>query len=131
MKCLGVDGREYIINIQKLKKNTTKFSQLHLTARDVFKKKFPYSSIYEEVLLPSTKLVADFFIPDLQIIAEVHGAQHYRFIKHFHKTKTEFKIAKARDQTKKYWCEINNWIFIELPYNEIENWSVIINDAIS
>lgn len=97
-----------------------------MSARELLSKTFPYSSIYEEVTLLGTGLIADFFIPDIRIIVEVHGEQHYKFVKRFHKTQAGFAASKKRDRIKQEWCDLNDIIYIELPFNKKEEWADII-----
>jgi very-short-patch-repair endonuclease len=130
----GIDEKEYKINLSKYyDKQRKNSSNLHTQAREVIKDIFPNHVILEEVRLPGSKehgvarakeLYADFLIPSLRIIVEVHGQQHYEFCKHYHRTKLDFLLAQKRDRTKRYWCEINDIIYIELPYNEsAEQWA--------
>lgn len=71
--------------------------------------------------------MADFYIPDLGIVIEVHGAQHYKYNKHFFKTEEEFARAQRNDEIKKEWAELNEFVFIELPYNKTKEWGDIID----
>ena len=130
MKLIGLDGIEYIYNFKKICREVENPSSLHLSARAVIKKTFGMCSIYEEVQLLGSRLVADFFIPDMNVIVEVHGEQHYKFIKRFHKTEAGFIRAKNNDISKQEWCRINSYVYIELPYNEIDNWAKIIKENI-
>jgi very-short-patch-repair endonuclease len=36
----------------------------------------------------------DFFLPELGILTEVDGRQHFQWVKKFHRTKQEFNHAK-------------------------------------
>lgn len=127
MKFIGLDNKEYKISFTKYKpKNTC--SSLHLRARILLNKEFPYDIIYEEVPLPGTKSerqtrlsIVDFFIPSRQIIVEVQGEQHYKFNDFFYNNKIEFFKAQSRDRSKHKWCEINKLILIEFPFNETDN----------
>lgn len=138
MKTIGTDGRTHVFNPSKSSRecDDENRSTLHLEARKLLKKKFPYSTIYEEVTLTGCKgqgnslLVSDFYIPDLGIIIEVHGAQHYKYNKHFFKSEEDFKSAQKNDEIKKAWAELNEFIFIELPYNKIKEWEDIINEIL-
>ncbi|HEY9703091.1 MAG TPA: hypothetical protein V6C58_11630, partial [Allocoleopsis sp.] len=83
MKAIGTDGKIYQINLSKNERETDdeNRSSLHLRARKILKSKFPYAQIYEEVTLTGCRgvgatLVADFLIPSMNILVEVHGAQH-------------------------------------------------------
>lgn len=126
----GLDDKEYKLNLTKYhNKQRKNSSALHKRAREIIKEAFPSITILEEVRLPGTKevgrasskeLYADFFIPSLRIIVEVHGEQHYHFNNHYHRNQLEFLVGQKRDRQKQYWCEINNITYIELPYNESE-----------
>lgn len=137
MKTVGTDGRSYIFNPAKNSRDCEdeNRSSLHIKARELLKKSFPYSTIYEEVTLVGCKgaagatLTADFYIPDIGLIVEVHGAQHYKYNKFFFKSESDFASAKANDEVKKGWAELNEFVFIELPYNEIKNWEKIISES--
>jgi hypothetical protein len=130
MKLLGLDGKEYIYNFKKICREVENPSSLHLSARAVIKKTFGLCSIYEEVQLLGSRLVADFFIPDMKVMIEVHGQQHYKFVKQFHKTEAGFIRSKIRDVNKKEWCDINEFSYIELPFDKIDSWKNIIEEYI-
>lgn len=126
----GLDDKEHKLNLSKyVNKQRKKSSGPHLKARQIIEELFPSVVILEEVRLPGTKevgkamsreLYADFFIPSLRILIEVHGEQHYEFNAHYHKNRLDFLLAQNRDRQKQYWCELNNITYIELPYNESE-----------
>tara|TARA_R100000908_G_scaffold57991_1_gene33971 strand:- start:190 stop:597 length:408 start_codon:yes stop_codon:yes gene_type:complete len=126
----GLDGREYSWNPSASEAKCTKRSSLHIKAKDLLDKLFPYDRILEEVSLPGSKterrrstLRADLFIPNRNLIIEVHGEQHYKFNKFFYKDKLSFYRAKARDSEKKEWCHLNDITLIEFNYNEdLDDW---------
>jgi hypothetical protein len=123
MKIRGLDGREYNwrpVGYSVLGDSTRKFSDLHVTARNLLKELFPNDRIMEEVFLPGlpTTAYADLYLPLRQIIVEVQGEQHYRFVRIFQNNRLEFLKAKGRDVNKRRWCELNNIVLVELPYNE-------------
>lgn len=126
MKVVDFSGKEHKFNLKKLCKEAPSPSGLHLQAREIIRKTLPYCQIYEEVQLVGTKLIADFFIPDLKIVIEVHGEQHYKFVKRFHKNMAGFRASQKRDKVKQDWCELNDIIYIELPFDKIPNWAKII-----
>lgn len=126
MKFVDFSGRPHIFNFSKICREAPNPSGLHLSAREMIKKAFPYSSIYEEVSLLGTNLVADFFVPDLKVIIEIHGEQHYKFVKRFHKTQAGFLKSKKRDKIKQEWCELNDIIYVELPFDKKEEWPKIL-----
>jgi hypothetical protein len=131
-----MDGRSHIINFENDTKECSNQSTLHLKAREIIKKCLPFCTVYEEVMLNGctknkSTLVADFFIPQLLILIEVHGQQHYKFTPYFHKTEAEFKLYVENDVVKKEWCTLNNISYIELPYNRIKEWKEIINGQLN
>jgi hypothetical protein len=137
MKVIGFDGRTHILNPNKhARENSESASGLHKKARQLLSKCFPYSIIYEEVSLVGCKgisgnLIADFLICDIPLIVEVHGRQHYEFIKFFHKNEDEFKASIQKDSLKREWAELNSIVFIELPYNKTKEWKKIIDGHIN
>lgn len=126
MKFLDLSGRLHIFNFTKICRESSSPSGLHLSARELIKKRFPYSSIYEEVTLLGLGLVADFFIPDLKVMVEVHGEQHYKFVKRFHKSQAGFIASTKRDKLKREWCEINDVVYVELPFDQKSEWAKIL-----
>jgi hypothetical protein len=135
MKVIGLDGREYTFP-QKTKADKNK-SQWHIKAVELVKEMFPNQTVMEEVELPGTKdkgllrnLYADIFLPNLRLLVEVHGEQHYSYIPFFHNTEMDFWKQKKKDGHKKNWCELNTIIYVELPYNDSDNWKRRIIDSI-
>lgn len=130
MNIIGIDGKNYIWNPVGSEAETTNRSSLHIKAKDLLKEIFPFDRIFEEVSLPGSKdrfgrklLRADFFIPNRNLLIEVHGEQHFKFNKFFYSSQLEFYKAKARDIDKKEWCLLNNIRLVELNYNEdINDW---------
>lgn len=124
MKVIGLDAREYTWNP---KTGGGKRSKLHQKAKAVLDSCFPYDRILEEVSLPGTKTIrskclrADFYIPNRNLIVEVHGEQHFRFNAFHFDTKLAFFKAQARDRSKAEWCKLNEIRLIQLNYNEDED----------
>ena len=125
MNIKGLDGREYSWNPSIHQAETEVRSSLHTKAKELLQVLFPYDRILEEVSLPGSKtamrkstLRADLFVPNRDLIVEVHGEQHYKFNSFFHKNKMAFYKAKARDRKKSSWADINSITYIELPHTE-------------
>lgn len=134
MKTIGLDGNEFNITLTGLtsKSSLNNKSSLHLEAREIIKNIYPTLQVLEEVtirLRKSETLYMDFFIPLNKKCIEVHGEQHYEFTPFYHRTKLDFLKQKKRDRDKKEWCDINNIVYIELPYNKQKQWLEIINNA--
>ena len=130
MKVIGLNGREYNLDLKKyLRNDREKVSNNHAQARELIHDLFRGYSIMEEVKLPGSRnpakksvLFLDFLIPNARIGIEVQGRQHYEFVPFFHKNKDGFFEARARDVAKAEWCEINDISLIKLKYNELDNW---------
>ena len=101
-------------------------SQLHLKARHLLTELYPTVQIMEEVpisLRRGQTAYLDFFINTLKLAVEVHGSQHYKYNTLYHSSAQDFIGQKKRDADKKEWCKLNNFTYIELPYNEkVEQW---------
>lgn len=126
MIVFGLDGKEYKWNP---KSGGGKRSKLHTRAKGLLDELFPHDRVLEEVSLPGTRtrknsiLRADLFVPNRNLIVEVHGQQHFKFNKFHFKDKLSFFRAQARDRKKSQWCEVNEIRFIEFNYNEdIDEW---------
>ncbi len=61
-------------------------------------------------------LEIDCYSPKLKLGVEYNGAQHYKFIPHFHKNKEAFRNQQYRDELKRRLCDDNNVTLIEVPY---------------
>ena len=120
MKVIGLDNKSYVLNTALYRRQVNNCSQQHLRARAILKELFSLNQILEEVSLPGTKLLAaDFFIPDLKMMVEVQGQQHYKYVPHFHGNASGFRASQKRDNNKKTWCELNQISLIEL--NSLES----------
>ena len=130
MKVVGLNGREYNLDLKKYIKNErSKRSFYHLRAREIIKDIFSGYTILEEVKLPGSVnpakksvLYLDFFIPNATMAIEVHGEQHYKFVPFFHKSKAGFLRAKARDRDKEEWCKINEITLVSLRFDDSEEY---------
>jgi hypothetical protein len=125
MNVRDLDGNLSLWHIIGHINNNYNKSSYHLQARELIKKIYPTMKILEEVpiyIRKSEVLYLDFYMPLIKTCIEVHGEQHYNQIAFYHPNKLAYLKAKKRDQEKKEWCELNNINYIELPYNEINNW---------
>jgi hypothetical protein len=140
MKVTGINGREYAWNLTSYNVDANdkrKRSKFHVRARKVLKQIFHSYRILEEVKLPGSTLshrkgvlYLDFYIPQIMLAVEVHGQQHYEYTPFFHKNKADFAIAKAKDEDKIEWCELNKIDIIVLRYSETdEQWREQIENS--
>jgi hypothetical protein len=100
-------------------------SQLSEKIEEKIRKNLPsYRYIPEYyVIYQNRKLFFDFFIPDLNVVVEVQGQQHFKFSKFFHGDIFGFRSAKFRDVLKGEWCEINEVSLVCFNYDEIDSLS--------
>lgn len=135
MNVVGLDNIVYKLNLTGLRAHgrMQNKSVLHLEARKLLNSIFPTMQIVEEVPISIRRnetLFLDFYLPLIKTCVEVHGEQHFKFIKFYHQTAMGFAKSKKRDDEKSQWCLINNIKQIIFPYNEsVDQWrSKLIND---
>lgn len=140
MKVFGINGKEYVWNLSNYdvkNDNTRKRSQYHIRARLLLKDIYNSYRILEEVKLPGSTakhkkgvLYLDFYIPQIKKAFEVHGQQHYEYSPFFHKTRADFLLAKAKDEDKIEWCELNDIDLVVLKYSDTdEEWRKQIENS--
>ena len=140
MKVTGINGKEYAWNLTSYSVDANdkrKRSKFHVRARKLLKTIYHSYRILEEVKLPGSTeshrkgvLYLDFYIPQIMLAIEVHGQQHYKYTPFFHKNKADFAIAKAKDEDKIEWCELNKIDIIVLRYSDTdEHWRKQIEDG--
>lgn len=107
-------------------------SELHLLARELIHKAYPTIQVLEEVPVYIRKaevLYLDFYLPLLKKCIEVHGKQHYEFVRFYHQTALGFIKHQKRDKDKQEWCLLNQIHYIELAYNNLDKWERIISNG--
>lgn len=65
------------------------------------------------------RLFFDFFIKELSVFIEIQGAQHKKFVKHFHGTAENFSNQKLRDNLKIQYVQENNFCLARFYDTEI------------
>ena len=71
--------------------------------------------VFEEFPLVGTKLSFDFYNANKKIMVEVQGAQHTKYVPHFHgKSKGNYVAQLRRDADKARFCELNGLILVEI-----------------
>ena len=64
-------------------------------------------------------LLADFYLPDLNLIIEMNGEQHYQPVEHFNTKDWTFEDQQIRDETLRAYCRDHMINLLEIKYNEI------------
>ena len=81
--------------------------------------------------LRNGKMRFDFFLPELEILLEVDGIQHFQQISKFHRSQQEFNHAKQNDRYKNSFALARGYHLYRIPFWEIDNvqtFSDIIQD---
>lgn len=84
----------------------------------LYKKPFPKDrpSILRNPVTEDFNLELDCYNEELKTAVEYQGAQHYKYIPYFHKSKESFHNQKYRDLLKRQMCEKAGIVLIEVPY---------------
>lgn len=100
-----------------------KMSNLAAKVEKILKKGFPMYRIGKEyyVSYQATSLFFDFHLPEIKVVIEVQGQQHYSFNKFFHRDKADFDAQQYRDRLKTEWCSLQKYTLVTLKYDEIDS----------
>ena len=71
--------------------------------------------------LRNGKMRFDFFLPELGVLLENDGIQHFQQISKFHRTRQEFNHAKQNDRYKNSFALARGYCLYRIPYWEIGN----------
>lgn len=93
------------------------------------KELYSHDIILEEVKIPESRLFCDFVIPSVRLVIECNGKQHYEFNTYFHKYHIDFVNQQNRDQMKRDFCEINNLVLVEVPYDRKQTTARLISEV--
>jgi hypothetical protein len=123
MKVRDLSGKYHVLNLAKYVNNRrVNASQLHINAVSFLRLIYPALQILEEVHIPGENLYLDIYIPAMKTAVECQGAQHSEFNKFFHRRNPKnFANARARDERKKEWCDLNNIRIVYFYDGEDEN----------
>jgi very-short-patch-repair endonuclease len=86
-----------------------------------FLKQFWYNDIvFEEFVIPSSRLRVDFLNYTKKIAVEFDGKQHSEFVEHFHKNRSKFLKSFNRDVQKEEWIKKNNFSLIQIVEDDLK-----------
>lgn len=117
MKFLTAYGKEKPLrnpHKYKIDWNGKSRSKFQAEVRKYLYAHWKYDAVYEEFRVVGTQLSLDFYNHTRRIAIEVQGAQHLKFVKHFHKTRANFVRQIRRDNKKLEFCEINEIKLVEI-----------------
>ena len=75
-------------------------------------------------------LVADFYLPDINLIIEMNGEQHYKYVEHFHTKDWTLEDQQIRDDTLRAYCKTHKISLLEIKYDKIDKIPQILAKAI-
>ena len=75
-------------------------------------------------------LLADFYLPDLNLIIEMNGEQHYKYVEHFYTKDWTLEDQQIRDDTLRAYCKTHRINLLEIKYDEIDCIPKILAKAI-
>lgn len=102
--------RKYIIDWEEPSRSKRQF-----TVKQFIKSEWKNQVVFEELPVAGTKMSLDFYNATKKIAIEVQGAQHTKYVPHFHNNqKINFFHQLRRDKQKKEFCEINGIKLIEI-----------------
>lgn len=82
------------------------------------------------LLFQRNQIRVDFYLPNLNIVIEFHGEQHYSKNKFFHKDEDAFQMQIERDNRLRQYCKQNKIRLIEIPYTKIKEVDKILDKKI-
>ena len=107
-------AKKYLIKWDKKSKSNIQFA-----AKQFLKRYWQNHVVFEEFPVAGTRLKFDFYNANKNIVIEINGQQHVKFVPFFHKRRSNFVSQIRRDQQKIDFCELNDIKFIEI-YSEKE-----------
>ncbi len=121
MKFKTLSGK--IISVQLRKKtlcrDVSNRSKGQINLGNLLKAIYGPVEIFEEFIIPDSKLSLDFFLPKRKLALEFQGKQHYTINNFFHKNKQDFINQQKRDLRKMEWCQINGITLVEINNDKI------------
>ena len=102
-------ARKYLIDWEGKSK-----SKVQNSVKEYLKKYWKQDIVFEEFPLAGTRMTFDFYNATKNVIIEVQGRQHTKFVPFMHAgSKINYLNQLKRDQDKIKFCEINEIKFIE------------------
>jgi very-short-patch-repair endonuclease len=97
-------------------------SELEERVNLLIEEALPYYKVIRQycVFYRNQQLRFDFYLPELKVLIEVQGQQHYTFNKFHYSSVDEFNRQKARDTLKEEYCYEKGYTFLALKYDRIK-----------
>lgn len=116
MLLLDIRGKQRKVYPSKYKVDwdSKRASEPQFRTKQFLKEFWLGDNVYEEFVIPGSRLRIDLINFSKMLAIEVSGQQHESFSKFFHKTRIGFIKSIKRDFQKIKWLESNNISLIEL-----------------
>lgn len=115
MKIKNFYGYEIKKSFSKYKINWDKtVSKPQKRIKDIIRPFWEGQDVYEELVIPSSKLRIDLVNFTQNIALEISPRHHKEYNPFFHKNRSAFLASINRDKDKFNWCETNGMKIIEL-----------------
>jgi|TARA_R110000751_G_scaffold266876_1_gene365847 hypothetical protein len=98
-------------------------SKIQLKVKQFLKEFWENHVVYEEFPVFGTRLKVDLVNITKRIAVEVQGQQHTAYNKFFHGSRTGYWKSIKRDVQKDNWLVSNDFLLIEVNYDEVDRLS--------
>ena len=107
-------SRKYLIKWESASK-----SKIQNLVKNYLKKYWEHDIVFEEFPVVGTRMTLDFYNATRNIVLEVQGKQHTKYIPFMHaNSKINYLKQLKRDQDKLKFCELNSIGFVEFFHGE-------------
>ena len=97
-------------------------SKLQFRAKKFFEPYWSAHIVYEEFPVYGSRMRLDFFNATYKVAVEINGQQHSKYNPFFHNgSRNNFLTSIRRDSSKRKWAELNDFLFIEIEYDEVDS----------
>lgn len=83
----------------------------------------------EDLFCTNKRLVADFYLPDYNLVIEFNGRQHYEEIEGW-RGKVALEKQQLRDSALRSYCQNHKIKLIEIPYTKMDNIKEILDGSL-
>jgi len=106
-------------------------SKLQFKTKEFLRDYWKNHVVFEEFPVAGTRLSLDFYNASKKIAIEVQGAQHRKYVPHFHgKNKVNYIDQVRRDKQKQDFCKINDIKLIEIYDTDVLSLDLFISFGI-
>jgi very-short-patch-repair endonuclease len=108
------NARKYLIDWDC--KSRSKFQK---GVKDFLRPFWENDIVFEEFRIVGSRLSLDFYNANKKVAIEVQGAQHTKYVKHFHKNRLKYLDQLKRDQKKLDFCDTNDIKLVEIYPDDV------------